>query len=180
MELDVVANRKFVVTFINDFLLIDDFVYFDDSNYRDDGIRYGEQLGEEYLDINKDFLIHIGEKEDFYNKIKHLKSAAYKEDKYDFIYLINMRSKGEFKVTETHFIWTPTKSDSAKKIGKMLKKEIQNVCNVGMEVVDNKYSGYNKYLQKFYWPAEVITYKDFLCSPVNVQIMPILDKMDTY
>ena len=43
-----------------------------------------------------------------------------------------------------------------------------------MEVADAQYVGYNKSLQKFYWPEEVLSYKEKLYYPIAVQVVPII------
>jgi len=177
MELILVANREYIVRFVNDFLLKNSLIYFDDSNFRKNGVKFGKCLDKEYLNLNRDFLIYIGSEDIFCEKIKNSKNIPGIKDKYDFIYLMNLRTKNELKITETSFIWAPTRSESAKKTGKMIKKEIVSNCNVGMEVVDAENSGYNKYLKKFYWPEEVLEYNELLYSPVNVQIVPTLDRL---
>ncbi|MGY3187378.1 hypothetical protein [Lysinibacillus sp. TE18511] len=173
MELDIIARRSFIVHLINDFLSKNDLIFFEDINYHKEGLKFGELLSEnDYL--NKDMAIEIGTKENFDKKIRSLNTRPYIEDKDDFIYILNSHDKDDLKVSETSFIWQPSKSESVKQIGKLLKKHISSHCNIGMEVVDAQDVGYNKRLQKFYWPEEVLSYSEKLFYPIAVQVVPII------
>lgn len=179
MELDIIAKRSFIVHLVNDFLSKNDLIFFEDINYHKEGLKFGGLLNEnDYL--NKDMAISIGTKENFDKKIRSLNSRPYVEDKHDFIYILNLYEKNNVyekndeKVNHTSFIWNPSKSESAKLIGKLLKKHISSHCNIGMKVVDAQEVGYNKRLQKFYWPEEVLSYNEKLFYPIAVQVVPII------
>ncbi|MGE7951574.1 MULTISPECIES: hypothetical protein [unclassified Lysinibacillus] len=179
MEIDMIADRDFIVNFFNDFIKENNLIYFDVMNYKKRGLTFGSKICQnDYL--NKVMGIYIGKEQNFREKFEVLNVRKYvREDLDDFIYVLNMWDlSGYRKIYKTVMICSPTRSESVKSMVKLLKNQLKTECNSGMEVVDSKYSDYNKMLKKYYWPDEVLSYQDRLYDPQAIQIVPICNEKD--
>jgi hypothetical protein len=170
MEINIVASRKYIINFINDFINRNSLLFFNDKNYEREGIIWGYKISSEDF-YDKDILINIGSKEDFESKIKPLKNRPLVDDKNDFIYLTNFWFKNEIKITNTSFIWYPNRSINAKLNGNLLQKSIKGNLNYGMQTQDSRYTMFNKTFSKYYFPNEVDNYLEKLFN--NGGVVPI-------
>jgi hypothetical protein len=170
MEINLVASRKYIIDFINDFVSCNNLIFFSDKNYERNGFFSGNKISSEDF-YDKDILINIGSKEDFDLKIKPLHHHPLVDDKNDFIYITNFWFKNEIKITNTSFAWYPTRSTNAKLYGNLLTKNIKENLNCGMQTEDSRYTMFNKTFNKYYFPNEVYSYLEKLYN--NGGVIPI-------
>lgn len=175
MELNIVASRKCIIEFVNNFLENNNLVFFNDKNFEKSGIVVSSSIS--MLDfVDSNILINIGTKEDYEAKIKLLNHRPLVDDKNDFIYMTNFWTKNEVKITNTSFLWYPNRSPNAKHYGSILQKEIKKHYNYGMHTEDSRYTLLNKTFAKYYWSDEVKNYLDKLYNNGGVvPIRPIIE-----
>ena len=161
MEINIVASRKYIIDFVNDFIHRNNLMFFSDKNHETESVFFGDKINSEDF-CGKDILINIGSREDFNSKIKPLPHRPSAEDKDDFIYLTNFWYKNEIKITNTSFIWCPNRSTNAKLFGNLLRKTIKKSLHFGMQTEDNRYTMFNGTFGKYYYPYEVNGYLEKL------------------
>ncbi|MDR2905920.1 MAG: hypothetical protein LBU73_08200 [Helicobacteraceae bacterium] len=170
MEINIVASRKYVIGFVNDFIQRNGLIFFNDKNYEKEGIILGNRISAEDF-YDKDIFINIGSKEDFDLNIKPLHHRPLVDDKNDFIYMTNFWFTNEIKITNTSFAWYPNRSANAQLYGSLLQKNIKENLNYGMQTEDNRYTVFNKTFSKYYFPNEAYNYLEKLYN--NGGIVPI-------
>lgn len=82
-------------------------------------------------------------------------------DPMSLVYISYETPPDSSKIVNFIINWKTTYKD-AKTIGGLLKKVIINKFHKGLKVVNEAYSAYDSYLEKFYWSEDILAFKDRL------------------